>query len=464
MLFSSLVFLTVFLPMVLFLYFFAPVQAKNHVLLIASIIFYSWGEPVYLFLMLFSAAFNYYMGLEIDSRSGKLRKTSLAFAVLVNLFILGFFKYFGFFMDTIGDLIGSEVSYTALPLPIGISFYTFQAMSYIIDVYRHTARVQRDFFRFALYLCLFPQLIAGPIVKYRDIESQLDRRPIHLQSMGEGSARFILGLAKKVILANALGDLHQQILTMDQEGGPTSVLLFWLGAVAYMLQIYFDFSGYSDMAIGLGRIFGFRFMENFQYPYISRSVTEFWRRWHISLSTWFLEYLYIPLGGNRVRTLRHIFNLLLVWTLTGLWHGASWNFVLWGVYYGLLLVLEKYVWGKGLEKLPACFQRLYALLVVLLGWVLFFSADLGSAIHYLTCLFGGGQVVVYNDTFLYLLKENLVLLLGAIAFCHPATYRTFQRITKRWSVLGIVVLLAVFVLCLAFLISTSYNPFLYFRF
>ena len=335
MLFSSITFLFYFLPVILLIYFLIPARmntVRNLILLAASLIFYSWGEPVYVFLMIYSACFNWYMAKEIgkEQSSGRSGKASLIFTIAVNLLILSFFKYFGFVMDNFNALTGLNIHYTALALPIGISFYTFQAMSYIFDVYRGKTAPQRSLFRFALYLSFFPQLIAGPIVKYRDIAEQLTSRTSTLDDIGLGSSIFIIGLAKKVLLANNLGALHQAVLALPDSN--IAALSYWIGIFAFTMQIYFDFSGYSDMAIGLGRIFGFRFNENFDHPYLSTSVTEFWRRWHISLSTWFREYLYFPLGGNRVPVGRHIFNLVIVWALTGLWHGANWTFVFWGLY------------------------------------------------------------------------------------------------------------------------------------
>lgn len=367
MLFSSNFFLFTFLPGVLILYFLSPVRFRNFILFIASLFFYSWGEPVYVFLMLFSAAFNYAMALDInkEQKKGGSGKSTLVFTIIINLFILCFFKYYGFLMDTVNSLFHIDIKYTALPLPIGISFYTFQALSYIFDVYWKNVKVQKSLLKFSLYLSLFPQLIAGPIVKYKDVALQLDNREHSGEKFGKGSKRFIMGLAKKVILANNFGLLYTTITSGNDS---LTVLTSWLGIIAYTLQIYFDFSGYSDMAIGLGHMFGFDFMENFNYPYISESVTEFWRRWHISLSTWFKEYVYIPLGGNRVKVSRHILNLLIVWSLTGLWHGASWNFIVWGLYYGVLLIVEKYFIGKYIKKAPAFFRHIYALLIIMTGW------------------------------------------------------------------------------------------------
>ncbi|MEG1314854.1 MAG: MBOAT family O-acyltransferase, partial [Anaerovoracaceae bacterium] len=323
MLFSSIFFVFTFLPIVLLIYYFSPHVIRNFILLIASIFFYSWGEPIYVLLMLFSATFNYYMAKSLEGN-----KPNLIFTIVVNLFILSFFKYYGFLMDTVNNIFNSNIEYTTLALPIGISFYTFQALSYVIDVYRGKIQVQHSWLKFTLFLSLFPQLIAGPIVKYKDIETQLDDRTVNLVGLGHGTIRFVIGLAKKVILANNLGAIHAMVIASSP--ADASVVTSWIGIIAFTLQIYFDFSGYSDMAIGLGKMFGFDFMENFNYPYISKSITEFWRRWHISLSTWFREYLYIPLGGNRVSSYRHIFNIIVVWSLTGLWHGANWNFLAWG--------------------------------------------------------------------------------------------------------------------------------------
>lgn len=463
MLFSSIIFLFYFLPVVLLLYYVLPKKARNGILLIASIFFYSWGEPVYVFLMIFSAVFNYFMAIDIGKARvrGQSGKGTLLFTVIVNLFILCFFKYYGFLMDTVNNILGTDIQYTALALPIGISFYTFQALSYIFDVYWGKVKVQINPLKFALYLALFPQLIAGPIVKYKDIAQQLDHREVTLEKFGLGTMRFIVGLGKKVILANNLGAVYADITSLPD--GQITALTYWIGIICYTLQIYFDFSGYSDMAIGLGRMFGFEFMENFNYPYIAKTVTEFWRRWHISLSTWFKEYVYIPLGGNRVAPARHILNLLVVWSLTGLWHGASWNFVLWGLYYGILLIIEKYFLKKYLERAPRPVLHLYTMLIVLIGWVFFSCEDLSAALEYLRVMFCGG--VPFADTYtLYLLRTNAVMLiLGGIA-ATPELANQFSVLCKKHAVVGILLLLGVFILSVAYLIFSSYNPFLYFRF
>ncbi len=467
MLFSSIVFIFHFLPILLILYFAIPkrmMAARNLVLLLASLVFYSWGEPVYVFLMIYSAFFNYFMAhlISQSKRRGKTGRTDFVFTVVVNLFILCFFKYFGFLMDTVNDIFGTGLKYTALALPIGISFYTFQALSYIIDVYRGNVAPQRSFLNFALYISLFPQLIAGPIVKYKDIEDQLAEREMDFDGFSEGITRFMFGLGKKVILANNLGALHQFIL--DLSGSDVSVVTCWIGVVAYTLQIYFDFSGYSDMAIGLGRMFGFRFLENFNYPYISGTITEFWRRWHMSLSTWFREYLYIPLGGNRVPVWRHILNLLIVWSLTGLWHGASWNFVFWGLYYGVLLILEKYLLGRALEKLPPWVRHLYTMLIVMIGWVFFFSGNLSEALHYLGTMVGAGHVAFLNMKTVYLIRTNLILLVISCIASTPMPMERYRRFAEAHRIPGALIVIAVFLISVSYLVFSAYNPFLYFRF
>ena len=467
MLFSSILFIFYFLPIVLAVYFLIParfIRARNGVLLLASLIFYSWGEPVYVFLMIYSAFFNYYLALCIheEKKKGGTGRRNLAFAVIVDLFILSFFKYYGFLMGNINHLFGLHLHYTQLALPIGISFYTFQAMSYIFDVYRGTTTVQKNPLRFALYLSLFPQLIAGPIVKYRDVAEQLDHRETTLEGFGYGASRFVFGLGKKVLLANAFGALFKSVTALPDS--KLSVVTAWLGALAYTLQIYFDFSGYSDMAIGLGRMFGFEFLENFRYPYISQSVTEFWRRWHISLSSWFREYVYIPLGGNRVSVPRHLLNLLIVWGLTGLWHGASWNFVIWGLYYGVILILEKYLLRNRLEKLPAWARHLYTMVIVTIGWVFFSRDSLASAWQTIGIMFGNGAFPFADGTTFYLLRTNLILLILGIFLSSSRPIRAFRRRTEDQPIFGIICLGGILLLSTASLIFSSYNPFLYFRF
>lgn len=470
MLFSSITFLFIFLPLTLLLYYLVPFKMKNYVMLAASLIFYAWGEPVYIILMILSIILNYFCGQDIYEKRDDARamKMSLIFGVVLNLLILGFFKYYGLFMDTINGILPIHIPYRVLSLPIGISFYTFQAMSYLIDVYRKEVKPQNNILYFALYISMFPQLIAGPIVRYIDIEDQLKTRTINSVKFGAGSMYFIRGLAKKVILANTSGAVYEQIAAMQI--GSFSTLTAWVGAIAYAFQIYFDFGGYSDMAIGLGKMFGFEFLPNFNYPYISKSITDFWRRWHMSLSTWFREYVYIPLGGNRCAPTRHIFNLLVVWMLTGFWHGAQWNFLFWGLYYGVLLILEKYLWGKRIEKLPAAIQHIYAFVLVVIGWVFFFSPSLGYAGQYLKVMFGIGAKGILDKQGFFMIFTNWLLIVVSILASAPRGYKLLKKITGCWrseEVRGIVtcaVYVAMFLLCIAFLVTETYNPFLYFRF
>ena len=469
MLFSSITFLFIFLPLTLLLYYLVPFRMKNYVMLAASLIFYAWGEPVYIILMILSIILNYFCGQDIYEKRDNARamKMSLMFGVVMNLLILGFFKYYGLLMDTINAILPIDIPYRVLALPIGISFYTFQAMSYLIDVYRKEVKPQENILYFALYISMFPQLIAGPIVRYIDIEEQLKERSINSTKFGEGAMYFIRGLAKKVVLANTFGSVYEQVAAMQM--GSFSTLTAWVGAIAYAFQIYFDFGGYSDMAIGLGKMFGFEFLPNFNYPYIAKSITDFWRRWHISLSTWFREYVYIPLGGNRCTPSRHILNLLIVWMLTGLWHGAQWNFMFWGLYYGVILILEKYLWGSKIEKLPAAVQHIYAFVLVLFGWVFFFSPTLGYAGQYLKVMFGIGAKGIFDKQGFFMIFTNWLLIVIAILASAPRGYKLLKKITGCWqsevrAIVTCAVYIAMFLLCIAFLVTETYNPFLYFRF
>ena len=470
MLFSSITFLFIFLPLTLLLYYLVPFRMKNYVMLAASLIFYAWGEPVYIILMILSIILNYFCGQDIYEKRDNARamKMSLMFGVVMNLLILGFFKYYGLLMDTINAILPIDIPYRVLALPIGISFYTFQAMSYLIDVYRKEVKPQENILYFALYISMFPQLIAGPIVRYIDIEEQLKERSINPNKFGEGAMYFIRGLAKKVVLANTFGSVYEQVAAMQM--GSFSTLTAWVGAIAYAFQIYFDFGGYSDMAIGLGKMFGFEFLPNFNYPYIAKSITDFWRRWHISLSTWFREYVYIPLGGNRCTPSRHILNLLIVWMLTGLWHGAQWNFMFWGLYYGVILILEKYLWGSKIEKLPAAVQHIYAFVLVLFGWVFFFSPTLGYAGQYLKVMFGIGANGIFDKQGFFMIFTNWLLIVIAILASAPRGYKLLKKITGCWqseevrAIVTCAVYIAMFLLCIAFLVTETYNPFLYFRF
>lgn len=470
MIFSSIFFIFAFLPLVLFVYYLVPFRLKNFVLLFFSLIFYAWGEPIYIVLMLFSIVINFVSGLEIEQHLQNDHKRKAQFAcvtsVVVNLFILGFYKYFGFLMENLNAILPFEISYTKLALPIGISFYTFQTMSYVIDVYRGKVEAQHNIVTFGAYVSMFPQLIAGPIVRYSDVEKQLMHRTLSLEKFGDGVMWFIKGMGKKVLIANNMGNVHEAILALG--ASQTSVLTAWIGCFAYTMQIYFDFGGYSDMAIGLGKMLGFDFMQNFNYPYTAKSITDFWRRWHISLSSWFKEYVYIPLGGNRGTTMMAIRNLMIVWALTGLWHGAAWNFIFWGLYYGVILIIEKYVIKDRLEHLPAGLQHGYTMILVMFGWVLFFAPTLGRAVSYMGTMIGIGGAGFVDGTGFYYLKSSLVLGIFAILASTPLISFRFSRWLKAKevykNVFAIVTYAVIFFLCIAYLVNATYNPFLYFRF
>ena len=466
MVFSSLIFLFFFLPAALFCYYIVPqnfIRVRNAVLLLFSLFFYFYGEPRLIGMLIFSILMNYLFGLSMRSTY---RKPLLILCVIANLSLLGVFKYLNFFISSADSLFGLGIPVPDIVMPIGISFYTFQALSYVIDVYRREVPPQHDPFSLALYVSMFPQLIAGPIVQYADVEEQLVNRESSWNKFGEGCMYFIRGLAKKVLLANTSGMIFTEVTGLGK--GNVSVLSAWLGAFAYMFQIYFDFSGYSDMAVGLGKMFGFEFCMNFNYPYIAKSITEFWRRWHISLSSWFRDYVYIPLGGNRVSKSRHIFNLMVVWFLTGLWHGAAWNFVAWGLYYGIILIIEKYILSPVLDKLPSVVRHIYSIVLVVIGWVLFFSPSLGGAARYLGMMFGAGAHGVADRESLYLLTTNLVLWIILIIGSTPLTDVRYQHMLRRkkWNttLLNGIVYAVLFILCIAYLVTETYNPFLYFRF
>lgn len=468
MVFSSIPFLFYFLPVTLILYFIAPRKLKNAVLLTVSIVFYSWGEPVYIVLMVISILINYLFGLKINKRlqNNISAKFPLVLGIAVNLFLLGFFKYADFLIDNLNGFLSLGIGRLNLPLPLGISFYTFQAMSYIIDLYRGDVKVQKNIVNFGTYVALFPQLIAGPIVKMKTIASELDNRKESFDDFASGAKRFVTGLGKKVLLANNIGLVWTQIHSMNISELP--VLTAWIGILAFTFQIYFDFSGYSDMAIGLGRIFGFHFLENFNYPYISRDITEFWRRWHISLSTWFKEYLYIPLGGNRFGLLKQIRNIIIVWLLTGFWHGAAWNFVMWGVYFGIILIFEKVFLLKVLKKIPGVLRHIYTMLLVVISWVFFSADNIHQALCYIKTMFGGYGNNFYDSKALYILSNNLILLILLAVGCTPLVSKFVKKIvdvrTKTSAFFETLVMVGIFILVTAYLVSSSYNPFLYFRF
>ena len=460
MLFSSLSFLYYFLPCVLILYFIAPRGLKNSVLLFSSLFFYAWGEPKTVLLMLLAILCGYLFALLIERcRGRRLSRLFLILSVAVSAGILGFFKYADFFIQNFNALTGLSLPLLRVALPIGISFYTFQLISYTVDVYRGVP-ARRNFIDLAAYIALFPQLIAGPIVRYSQIAEQLSSRRHSLEKAALGIRRFVLGLGKKVLLANALGQLCEVFRASQDK----SVLFFWLYAAANMLHIYFDFSGYSDMAIGLGKLFGFDFPENFNYPYISRSITEFWRRWHISLGSWFRDYVYIPMGGNRVSRPRWLLNILVVWLLTGFWHGAAWNFIVWGLFFAVFLILEKLWLQNWLEKAPVL-RRVYVLFIVMLSFIIFSADDMGQALSSLASLFGAGGLPLLSAEFLYTLKSYALLLIIAVIGATPLPARLFRRLGDRlqnW--LEIPALLLILALSTAYLVDGSFNPFLYFRF
>ncbi len=467
MVFSSLEFLFLYFAVVLFLYFITPHRFRNITLFLVSLIFYGWGEPRYVVLMFLTIAADYAFGLLVGryrEKNPRRAKTWLALAVAVNLGILAYFKYFNFFIDTFTAVSGISVKAIEVALPVGISFYTFQALSYVIDVYRNDAPAQKDFVAFGTYVTLFPQLIAGPIVRYKDVDDQLRGRTHSVALFASGVRTFMAGMAKKVLLANAAGEIWARLSSADE----LSVAAAWLGILMYTFQIYFDFSGYSDMAIGLGKMMGFSFRENFYYPYMASSVTDFWRRWHISLSTWFREYVYIPLGGNRCGRGRQMLNLLAVWAFTGLWHGASWNFVLWGLYYFVLLVIEKTFLLKVFEKLPKFISHIYTLAAVVFGWWLFVFDDFSKGLTYLATMFGGGKATGFIDAagMLELSSAAVLLLILAVAstkYPRDLFYKLWQK-TDLMRTAATVLCVLGFTLCVAYLVNSSFNPFLYFRF
>ena len=463
MLFSSILFLFYFLPCVLLVYFVVPQKGRNAVLLAASLFFYGWGEPKFLLFMVFSIVQGYVFARLIER--GRDRKLFLALSLAVSFALLAYCKYADFFLENFNAVTGLSLPLLKIALPIGISFYTFQIASYEIDVYRGDVAAQRNFIDFAAYVAMFPQLIAGPIVRYRDIAPQLKERTHSLEGAAEGAARFAVGLAKKVLLANVLA----QLVSAYKASAEQTVLYTWLYAIAFTLQIYFDFSGYSDMAIGLGRIFGFTFPENFAYPYISKSITEFWRRWHISLGTWFRDYLYIPLGGSRCSRARHIFNILVVWMATGFWHGAAWNFIFWGLFYALLLIAEKFFLLPALKR-GSVLPYAYVLLAVTLGFVLFDAASMSDALHRLGALFGAGAAPGLGTEAVYMLRSYGVVLALAVLGATPFPAKLLKKVREAKPLAPVLTAaaplgtLALLALCTAFLVDGSFNPFLYFRF
>ena len=463
MVFSSITFLYFFLPAVLLIYYISPKKIKNIVLLLSGLFFYAWGEPVYVVIMIFSSFIDYAAGLIIDKYDDnqKKRTAALLVSLIINLGLLGVFKYSGFF----AGIFGIEIK--QLPLPIGISFYTFQSMSYTIDMYMRKIKVQRSFLNFATYVSLFPQIVAGPIVRYEDVQNEIDSRKTNIFLLGEGAGIFVRGLSKKVLLANNIGLLWTEIKGMEYS--ELSAATAWIGILAFTFQIYYDFSGYSDMAVGLGKMLGFNVPENFDHPYISRSVSEFWRRWHITLGSWFKSYVYIPLGGNRCGKLKTLRNTLIVWGLTGFWHGASWNFIIWGLYFGGFIILEKIWLGKKLERLPSLLSIFYTFFIVVIGWVLFDTANLSSAGEFYKAMFGGNGKLFDSIAFYEIKNYALIFLLCIIGSGNfmKNLYDKLKRSFSMSKVLSNVMPLvqtAMMLICTAFLVDASYNPFLYFRF
>lgn len=464
MVFSSLVFMFAYLPITLLAYYLVPRQGRNIFLFIVNLIFYGWGEPKLVLLMVFNIFFNYIGGWLVDKyrADAKKKKLFLILTCVLDIGILAVFKYTGMITETLNMLPFLNIPELQISLPIGISFYTFQTMSYVIDVYRDDAPVSKNFINFGTYVALFPQLIAGPIVRYRDVAEQLVNRRETIEMFTRGVKLFMVGLAKKVIIANTMGTLTTNIFATTDENG---VVGTWVGMIAYTFQIYFDFSGYSDMACGLGNMMGFEFLKNFNYPYIAKSITDFWRRWHISLSTWFKEYVYIPLGGNRKGVKRQILNLLIVWGLTGLWHGAAYNFVLWGLYYGLLLILEKFVLKKFLDRLPSFVQHIYTLFIIIIGWGLFYFTDVGQLGEFMVDLFNFGNGICGNQAFNLIMSNLPMLIIAAVASTPLATmlYTRFEHTRFMW-IPEILYCMGVLAVSTASLVNQSYNPFLYFRF
>lgn len=459
MVFSSSIFIFIFLPILFCLYYIANNKCRNVILLIASLLFYSWGEPKYIFLMLFSIVINYALGFLVE-KEWKLKKLFLVIAVVVNLGLLFYFKYTNFALDTFSRIARVNVTLKDIALPIGISFYTFQIMSYVIDVYRGNVKAQRNIVKLALYIALFPQLIAGPIVRYVDIEKQINNRIVNVSGVYNGIIRFMIGFSKKVLIADQLSSF----VGVAFEGSRNSILIKWVGIIAYTLQIYYDFSGYSDMAIGLGKMLGFDFLENFSFPYISETIQEFWRRWHISLGSWFRDYLYIPLGGNRKGKVRTYINLIIVFMLTGFWHGASFNFIAWGLYYAFFLVIERLGFSKVLNKLPKAFRHIYSVIVVMFGWILFRAEGLKNALIYIKDMF----VLHGNDfrNFAIEISPSIIFwIVVGIIFAIPYPWiKTKIEEKNALKIVRDVVLMVVFLIAISFMVGSGYSPFLYFRF
>ncbi|MDD6771169.1 MAG: MBOAT family O-acyltransferase [Inconstantimicrobium porci] len=468
MVFSSLIFIYIFLPITLLIYYITPKRFRNLVVFIASILFYAWGEPYYIALLLISVIVDYFGAIIVEKTRADKDKSRFIFVtvLVINISVLFFFKYYGFLINNINALCGTSLRVKALPLPLGISFYTFKLVSYMADVYLNKVEAERNFINFGTYVSMFYQLTAGPIGRFTDLKNQIINRNETIEKFAYGIQRFLFGLGKKVILANNLSLIWNNVKSMQY--GSISVISSWIGIISFTLQIYFDFSGYSDMAIGLGQMMGFEFKENFDFPYISRSITEFWRRWHISLGSWFKDYIYIPLGGNRRGKSRQIFNLCVVWFATGLWHGSNWTFVFWGLYYGVIIIIEKLFLLKYLKKIPKIFGIIYSMIIVTVGWVFFDSESINKAFSYIGIMFGAGNNLMIDNMAKYLISSNLLILFISIICATPLVKRIIMYITEKKKTPGIIVSvvisMAIFVISTAFLVYESYSPFLYFKF
>lgn len=465
MVFSEPVFMFLFLPVTLLIYYAVPFRFKNAVLFLTGLLFYSWGEPVYVLIMILSTLIDYFAGRFMEKFDDKerIRKLALLISIVMNLSLLGVFKYSGFFIDSVNSLFGASLYNPHLPLPIGISFFTFQSMSYTIDLYRRNITVQKSFVKFSAFVSMFPQIVAGPIVLYDDVAKELEERKIDFEDVSDGISIFICGLCKKVLIANSVGELWTDIKTMDYSSLPLATA--WLGIIAFTLQIYFDFSGYSDMAVGLGKMLGFHFPKNFDYPYNSKTVSEFWRRWHMTLGGWFKSYVYFPLGGSRNGKAKTIRNLFIVWFLTGLWHGASWNFIIWGLYYGIILILEKFAFSSVIKKLPDFVTRIYTLLAVVIGWVIFEITSPVDELGFIGAMFGFSGSLFDGFTLNVLHNYSVILIVAAI-IATGLPLKLWKKFVSDKKLGGICIAgeIAGMAACIAYLVDASYNPFLYFNF
>lgn len=466
--FSSLLFIYIFLPLALIFYYITPKKGRNLTLFIISLIFYGWGEPIYILLMIVEVMVQYIGAILIDKNRKDKEKSKFLFVTIlvINISILFFFKYYGFLIENINLIFGMSLKIKNLPLPLGISFYTFKLISYLVDVYKNKSNVQKNIINFGVYIAMFPQLLAGPIEQYSNICDQIENRKETISKFGEGVEKFIIGLGKKVLIANNMAAIWIQIKILPNN--EVSVLTAWIGIIAFTLQIYFDFSGYSDMAIGLGRMMGFKFLENFNYPYISKSASEFWRRWHISLGSWFRDYIYIPLGGNKCKTVIQIRNIFIVWFTTGLWHGASWNFIFWGLYFGFFIFLEKVFLFKILKKLPGIISNIYTMMLVTIGWVFFDIETLEGAFVYIGTMFGIGTNGLKDKFSNYIIDTDFIFFIVAIIGVTPLMKKIIAFLKEKTQILGIIIVVlfcsVIVFISTAYLVNESYSPFLYFKF